>query len=171
MTQIDKYAMKRCQVIWWSGWRRLELFTGKIWLSVFGKAHGWAVVPWICFCYIYNFFYIYIFPFRYKVSLFSKWKQRGMFATCMWIVQLLLVMSRKDSLFGFVPEYYVDTLVSKLLLVYPQFIANKWALRLKCMTYTLYVMSFWSLLAHKLIFIIVCTWGSIKLSILHSSHC
>eukprot|EP00250_Pteridium_aquilinum_P015144 c22406_g1_i1 orf=516-4535(+) len=47
----------------------------------------------------------------YRVSLFSKWKQRGMFATCMWIVQLLLVLSKRDALFSFVPEYYVETLL------------------------------------------------------------
>nr|AFN42812.1 E3 ubiquitin protein ligase-like protein [Marsilea vestita] len=47
----------------------------------------------------------------YKVCLFSKWKQRGMFATCMWIVQLLLMMSNRDELFSFVPEYYVETLL------------------------------------------------------------
>ncbi|MCO5588942.1 hypothetical protein L7F22_042904 [Adiantum nelumboides] len=47
----------------------------------------------------------------HKVSLFSKWKQRGMFATCMWIVQLLLMLSNRDALFSFVPEYYVETLL------------------------------------------------------------
>lgn len=47
----------------------------------------------------------------YRVSLFSKWKQRGMFATCMWIVQLLLMLSKRDALFSFVPEYYVETLL------------------------------------------------------------
>lgn len=47
----------------------------------------------------------------YRVSLFSKWKQRGMFATCMWIVQLLLMLSNRDALFSFVPEYYVETLL------------------------------------------------------------
>ena len=60
-----------------------------------------------CLCFLLKF------SFRYKVSLFSKWKQRGMFATCMWIVQLLLVLSGKDTIFAFVPEYYIDTLVSK----------------------------------------------------------
>ncbi|KAL3692194.1 hypothetical protein R1sor_005845 [Riccia sorocarpa] len=47
----------------------------------------------------------------YRVSLFSRWKQRGMYATCMWVVQLLLVFSKKDQLFGYVPEFYVETLV------------------------------------------------------------
>ncbi|KAH7290123.1 hypothetical protein KP509_30G032900 [Ceratopteris richardii] len=46
-----------------------------------------------------------------KVSLFSKWKQRGMFGTCMWIVQLLLMLSDRDALFSFVPEYYVESLL------------------------------------------------------------
>eukprot|EP00249_Psilotum_nudum_P024720 c29275_g1_i2 orf=485-4546(+) len=47
----------------------------------------------------------------YRVSLFSRWKQRGMYATCMWISQLLLLLSKKDVLFSFVPEYYVETLL------------------------------------------------------------
>lgn len=47
----------------------------------------------------------------YRVSLFTKWKQRGMFATCMWIVQLLLVLSERDAIFSYVPEYYVETLL------------------------------------------------------------
>ncbi|BBN14829.1 Kip1 ubiquitination-promoting complex protein 1 [Marchantia polymorpha subsp. ruderalis] len=47
----------------------------------------------------------------YRVSFFSRWKQRGMYATCMWIVQLLLVFSKRDNLFGYVPEFYVETLV------------------------------------------------------------
>lgn len=50
--------------------------------------------------------------FRYRVSLFSKWKQRGMYATCMWIVQLLLQLSKKDRIFRYIPEFYVETLVS-----------------------------------------------------------
>ncbi|KAJ6908019.1 hypothetical protein NC651_018456 [Populus alba x Populus x berolinensis] len=47
----------------------------------------------------------------YRISLFSRWKQRGMYATCMWIVQLLLVLSRVDSLFIYIPEFYLETLV------------------------------------------------------------
>ncbi|XP_051140368.1 E3 ubiquitin-protein ligase RKP [Andrographis paniculata] len=47
----------------------------------------------------------------YRVSLFSRWKQRGMYATCMWIVQLLLVLSKGDPIFSYVPEYYLETLV------------------------------------------------------------
>ncbi|XP_012075216.1 E3 ubiquitin-protein ligase RKP isoform X2 [Jatropha curcas] len=47
----------------------------------------------------------------YRISLFSRWKQRGMYATCMWIVQLLLVLSKVDSLFIYIPEYYLETLV------------------------------------------------------------
>ncbi|CAN4125570.1 unnamed protein product [Withania somnifera] len=47
----------------------------------------------------------------YRVSLFSRWKQRGMYATCMWIVQLLLILSKEDSVFIYIPEYYLETLV------------------------------------------------------------
>lgn len=43
--------------------------------------------------------------------MFARWKLRGMYATCMWLVQLLLVLSKKDPLFSFVPEFYVETLV------------------------------------------------------------
>ncbi|KAF5749930.1 E3 ubiquitin-protein ligase RKP [Tripterygium wilfordii] len=46
-----------------------------------------------------------------RISLFSRWKQRGMYAVCMWIVQLLLVLSKVDSLFIYVPEYYIEALV------------------------------------------------------------
>ncbi|XP_008810251.2 E3 ubiquitin-protein ligase RKP isoform X1 [Phoenix dactylifera] len=47
----------------------------------------------------------------YRISLFSRWKQRGMYATCMWIVELLLVLSNTDSIFLYVPEYYVESVV------------------------------------------------------------
>ncbi|XP_021274649.1 E3 ubiquitin-protein ligase RKP [Herrania umbratica] len=47
----------------------------------------------------------------YRVSLFSRWKQRGMYATCMWIVQLLLVLSKLDSVFIYIPEFYLEALV------------------------------------------------------------
>ncbi|KAG1334510.1 E3 ubiquitin-protein ligase RKP [Cocos nucifera] len=47
----------------------------------------------------------------YRISLFSRWKQRGMYATCMWVVELLLVLSNTDSIFLYVPEYYVESLV------------------------------------------------------------
>ncbi|KAG0626698.1 hypothetical protein M758_2G144800 [Ceratodon purpureus] len=47
----------------------------------------------------------------YRVTMFARWKLRGMYATCMWLVQLLLVLSKKDPLFSFVPEFYVETLV------------------------------------------------------------
>ncbi|KAH7859705.1 hypothetical protein Vadar_004574 [Vaccinium darrowii] len=47
----------------------------------------------------------------YRISLFSQWKQRGMYAACMWIVQLLLVVSKVDSVFLYVPEFYLETLV------------------------------------------------------------
>ncbi|WOL11534.1 hypothetical protein Cni_G20297 [Canna indica] len=47
----------------------------------------------------------------YRISLFSRWKQRGMYATCMWVVELLLVLSNSDSIFCFVPEFYLESLV------------------------------------------------------------
>eukprot|EP01018_Ginkgo_biloba_P039209 Gb_19146 [translate_table: standard] len=47
----------------------------------------------------------------YKVSLLSRWKQRGMYAACMWIVELLLFLSKKDHIFSYIPEFYVETLV------------------------------------------------------------
>ncbi|XP_034901852.1 E3 ubiquitin-protein ligase RKP [Populus alba] len=47
----------------------------------------------------------------YRISLFSRWKQRAMYATCIWIVQLLLVLSRVDSLFIYIPEFYLETMV------------------------------------------------------------
>ncbi|KAM5577439.1 E3 ubiquitin-protein ligase RKP [Rosa sericea] len=47
----------------------------------------------------------------YRISLSSRWKQRGMYATCMWTVQLLLVLSKVDLLFTYVPEYYLEALV------------------------------------------------------------
>ncbi|WOG97343.1 hypothetical protein DCAR_0416683 [Daucus carota subsp. sativus] len=47
----------------------------------------------------------------YRISLCARWKQRGMYATCMWIVQLLLILSKMDSVFIYIPEYYLETLV------------------------------------------------------------
>lgn len=47
----------------------------------------------------------------YRISLFARWKQRGMYAACIWIVQLLLVLSKMDLVFGYVPEFYLETLV------------------------------------------------------------
>ncbi|KAL7104483.1 hypothetical protein ACP275_08G247800 [Erythranthe tilingii] len=47
----------------------------------------------------------------YRLSLFSRWKQRGIYAACMWIVQLLLVLSKEDSIFSYIPEYYLETVV------------------------------------------------------------
>lgn len=47
----------------------------------------------------------------YRVSLLSRWKQRGMYAACMWIVQFLLVVSKLDSIFLYIPEFYLETLV------------------------------------------------------------
>ncbi|KAJ7543067.1 hypothetical protein O6H91_09G024000 [Diphasiastrum complanatum] len=47
----------------------------------------------------------------YRVCLLSRWKQRGMYATCMWVVQLLLELSKSDRVFSYVPEFYIETLV------------------------------------------------------------
>ncbi|XP_002974307.2 E3 ubiquitin-protein ligase RKP [Selaginella moellendorffii] len=47
----------------------------------------------------------------YRVCLLSKWKQRGMYATCMWVAQLLVTISKKDACFSYVPEFYIETLV------------------------------------------------------------
>lgn len=47
----------------------------------------------------------------YRVSLFSRWKQRGMYATCMWVVEMLLVLSNAGSIFLYVPEFYMESLV------------------------------------------------------------
>lgn len=47
----------------------------------------------------------------YRISLFSRWKQRGTYATCIWIVQLLMVLSKMDSVFIYIPEFYLETLV------------------------------------------------------------
>jgi hypothetical protein len=46
--------------------------------------------------------------------MFARWKLRGMYATCMWLVQLLLVLSKQDPLFSYIPEFYVETLVCVL---------------------------------------------------------
>ncbi|PON50865.1 43kDa postsynaptic protein [Trema orientale] len=47
----------------------------------------------------------------YRISLFSRWKQRGMYATCIWTVQLLLILSKVDLMFLYVPEFYLESLV------------------------------------------------------------
>ncbi|KAH9610912.1 hypothetical protein KSS87_006588 [Heliosperma pusillum] len=47
----------------------------------------------------------------YRIALLSRWKQRGMYATCMRIVQLLLIISKDDLLFSVVPEFYLEALV------------------------------------------------------------
>ncbi|KAI3775874.1 hypothetical protein L1987_45630 [Smallanthus sonchifolius] len=47
----------------------------------------------------------------YRISLFARWKQRGMYAACRWIVQLLLVLSKIDFVFSYIPEFYLETLV------------------------------------------------------------
>jgi Kip1 ubiquitination-promoting complex protein 1 len=50
----------------------------------------------------------------YRVTMFARWKLRGMYATCMWLVQLLLMLSKQDPLFSYIPEFYVETLVCVL---------------------------------------------------------
>lgn len=47
----------------------------------------------------------------HRISLFARWKLRGMYAACMWIVQLLLVLSKRDSVFIYIPEFYLEALV------------------------------------------------------------
>eukprot|EP00898_Chlorokybus_atmophyticus_P004629 jgi/Chlat1/5167/Chrsp33S05151 len=47
----------------------------------------------------------------YRVTLFGRWKQQGMYACCGFIVQLLLAASKRNRLFSYVPEFYVETLV------------------------------------------------------------
>ncbi|XP_020257334.1 E3 ubiquitin-protein ligase RKP isoform X2 [Asparagus officinalis] len=47
----------------------------------------------------------------FRISLFSRWKQRGMYATCMWILELILVLSKEESIFLYIPEFYFESLV------------------------------------------------------------
>eukprot|EP00252_Welwitschia_mirabilis_P001548 TRINITY_DN11422_c0_g1_i1.p1 TRINITY_DN11422_c0_g1~~TRINITY_DN11422_c0_g1_i1.p1 ORF type:complete len:749 (-),score=140.82 TRINITY_DN11422_c0_g1_i1:63-2258(-) len=47
----------------------------------------------------------------YKIALLARWKQRGMYAVCMLLSQLLLILSSKGTVFLCVPEFYVETLV------------------------------------------------------------
>ncbi|KAK1421533.1 hypothetical protein QVD17_23948 [Tagetes erecta] len=47
----------------------------------------------------------------YRISLFARWKQRGMYATCIWLAQLLLVLSKIDLVFSYIPEFYLEALV------------------------------------------------------------
>ncbi|XP_024970300.1 E3 ubiquitin-protein ligase RKP isoform X3 [Cynara cardunculus var. scolymus] len=47
----------------------------------------------------------------YRITLFARWKQRGMYAACIWIVQLLLALSKMDLVFCYIPEFYLETLV------------------------------------------------------------
>eukprot|EP00245_Coleochaete_scutata_P018512 TRINITY_DN967_c1_g2_i1.p1 TRINITY_DN967_c1_g2~~TRINITY_DN967_c1_g2_i1.p1 ORF type:complete len:984 (+),score=172.68 TRINITY_DN967_c1_g2_i1:39-2954(+) len=47
----------------------------------------------------------------YRVSLFGRWKQEGMYYACVWIVQLLLATSAAGNIFSYVPECYVETLI------------------------------------------------------------
>uniref|UniRef100_A0A7N0U317 RING-type E3 ubiquitin transferase n=1 Tax=Kalanchoe fedtschenkoi TaxID=63787 RepID=A0A7N0U317_KALFE len=47
----------------------------------------------------------------YRVKLCSRWKQRGMYATCIWSVQLLLILSKMEFVFNYVPEFYLESLV------------------------------------------------------------
>lgn len=65
-----------------------------------------------CFSTVSDSISLFIVLYRYRISLFSRWKQRGMYATCMWVVQLLLVLSKVDSVFIYIPEFYLEALVS-----------------------------------------------------------
>ncbi|XP_010526636.1 PREDICTED: E3 ubiquitin-protein ligase RKP [Tarenaya hassleriana] len=47
----------------------------------------------------------------FRISLFSRWKQRGMYALCMWVVQFLLTLSKMDCVFVYIPEFYLESLV------------------------------------------------------------
>jgi hypothetical protein len=70
---------------------------------------------WHCKCLhvlcCFDFTHISVCMCRYRVTMFARWKLRGMYATCMWLVQLLLMLSKQDPLFSYVPEFYVETLV------------------------------------------------------------
>ncbi|CAA6659544.1 unnamed protein product [Spirodela intermedia] len=50
-----------------------------------------------------------------RASLSSPWKQRGTYALCVWVVELLVVLSRDDSHFAYVPEFYLETVVDCVL--------------------------------------------------------
>jgi Kip1 ubiquitination-promoting complex protein 1 len=47
------------------------------------------------------------------VTLSSPWKQEAMYAACAWIVQMLLAVSKRGTIFSYVPEVYVESLVSR----------------------------------------------------------
>ncbi|GBG60376.1 hypothetical protein CBR_g4334 [Chara braunii] len=47
----------------------------------------------------------------YRVLFFSPSKQHGMYATCIYIVQLLLAASKRERIFSYVPEFYVEALM------------------------------------------------------------
>ncbi|TVU37762.1 hypothetical protein EJB05_11096 [Eragrostis curvula] len=74
----------------------------------------WWIVSGIVFGMISEWINLFIvwctFPW-YRATLFSPWKQRGMYATCMWVVELLLVLSESKIMFHYVPEFYVESLV------------------------------------------------------------
>jgi Kip1 ubiquitination-promoting complex protein 1 len=38
---------------------------------------------------------------KYRIIMFAKWKFRQMYATCMWLVQLLLMFNKHDYLFNY----------------------------------------------------------------------
>jgi hypothetical protein len=75
---------------------------------------------WHCKCLhvqrYFDFTHISVCMCRYRVTMFARWKLRGMYATCMWLVQLLLMLSKQDPLFSYVPEFYVETLVCAQML-------------------------------------------------------
>eukprot|EP00850_Spirogloea_muscicola_P003185 SM000012S25447 [mRNA] locus=s12:1115664:1123627:- [translate_table: standard] len=47
----------------------------------------------------------------YRVTCFATWKQEAMYATCIWIVKLLMALSKSGDVFAYVPEYYLETMV------------------------------------------------------------
>lgn len=69
----------------------------------------------VSFSHVLNTLLLAVLHYRNRISLFSQWKQRGMYAMCMWTVQLLLVLSKMDSMFIYVPEFYVEALVNHLI--------------------------------------------------------
>ncbi|XP_078432636.1 E3 ubiquitin-protein ligase RKP isoform X2 [Wolffia australiana] len=51
----------------------------------------------------------------YRASLYSWWKQRGTYALCVWVAELLAVLSHDDLHFAYIPEFYLETLVDCVL--------------------------------------------------------
>ena len=45
------------------------------------------------------------------MRLEAPWKQEAQCAVCVWMVRLLLAVSRRGELFRYVPDHYLHTLV------------------------------------------------------------